>query len=65
MDSAKTQAQPPRLSPLLPTHTGSHEATLTDEWVTDDAGPIGQGPWLDEIKGRVQHLCQTVSKTDG
>jgi hypothetical protein len=49
--SAKIQAQPPHLSPLLSTHTSSQEASLTDEWVMDDAGPANQGVWLDDFTG--------------
>jgi hypothetical protein len=63
--SAKTQAQPPRLSPLVWMHTARHDGSLTDNRATDEAGPADQRPWLDSFLGRVDFLSQTVVETDG
>jgi hypothetical protein len=63
--SAKTHAQPPRLSPLVWTPTASHDGSLIDERATDEAGPADQRPWLDLFLGRVDFLRQTVVETDG
>jgi hypothetical protein len=63
--STKTHAQPPRLSPLLSTHTTRHDADLTDERAMHDAGPAYQGPWLRKLIGRVKFWSQTELRTDG
>jgi hypothetical protein len=56
---------PPHLSPHFSVHTTRQAETFTDEWAMDDAGPVGQGLWLDKLRGRVQHLSQTVPETNG